>query len=139
MTKIILGNGNNLSVSDDNSNGDTIIVGNGVGDSVDATTSATAVAVTSADQVLKIGGTDGGSMTTVTSACIVSGLGSEAVAAVRKRSGSTATAPATSMTRRYRQLLPTPTRRPHRGDRGGPAGEPVGRAAAWPAGDQSVQ
>src|ERR1700730_15330566 len=36
--------------------------------------------------------------------------------------------------RRYRQLLPTPTRRPHRGDRGGPAGEPVGRAAAWPAG-----
>jgi hypothetical protein len=33
----------------------------------DVTTSATAVAVTSADQVLKIGGTDGGSMTTVTS------------------------------------------------------------------------
>src|ERR1700730_13557630 len=25
--------------------------------------------------------------------------------------------------RRYRQLLPTPTRRPHRRDRGGPAGE----------------
>jgi 6-phosphogluconate dehydrogenase (decarboxylating) len=40
---------------------------------------------------------------------------------------------------RYRQLLPTPTRRPHRGDRGGLAREPVGRAAAWPTGDQSVQ
>ena len=36
MTKIILGNGNDLSVSDDNSNGDTIIVGNGVGDLVSA-------------------------------------------------------------------------------------------------------
>ena len=30
MTTIILGNGNNLSVIDDNSNGDTIIVGNGI-------------------------------------------------------------------------------------------------------------
>jgi hypothetical protein len=28
MTTIILGNGNNLSLSDDNSNGDTIILGN---------------------------------------------------------------------------------------------------------------
>ena len=33
MTTIILGNGNNLSVADDFSNGDTIIVGNGNGDS----------------------------------------------------------------------------------------------------------
>ena len=32
MTTIILGNGNNLSVSDDNSIGDTIIVGNGIND-----------------------------------------------------------------------------------------------------------
>ena len=36
MTKIILGNANNLSVSDDNSNGDTIIVGNGIDDTVSA-------------------------------------------------------------------------------------------------------
>jgi hypothetical protein len=40
---------------------------------------------------------------------------------------------------RLRASAATPTRRPHRGDRGGPAGEPVGRAADWPAGDQSVQ
>ena len=35
MTTIILGNANSLSVSDDN-NGDTIIVGNGIDDSVSA-------------------------------------------------------------------------------------------------------
>jgi hypothetical protein len=34
MAKIILGNGNNLSVSDDGSIGDTIIVGNGANDTV---------------------------------------------------------------------------------------------------------
>jgi hypothetical protein len=39
MTKIILGNANNLSVSDDNSNGDTIIVGNGTNDIVSANNS----------------------------------------------------------------------------------------------------
>jgi hypothetical protein len=32
MTTIILGNANNLSVADDSSNGDTIIVGNGIDD-----------------------------------------------------------------------------------------------------------
>ena len=36
MTTIILGNANNLSVSDDNSIGDTIILGNGVNDLVSA-------------------------------------------------------------------------------------------------------
>ena len=36
MTTIILGNGNNHSVFDDNSNGDTIIVGNGINDTVSA-------------------------------------------------------------------------------------------------------
>ena len=40
MTTIILGNGNNLSVSDDNSNGDTIIVGNGINDTVSANDSS---------------------------------------------------------------------------------------------------
>ena len=32
MTTIILGNANNLSVSDDNSNTDKIVVGNGIDD-----------------------------------------------------------------------------------------------------------
>ena len=36
MTTIKLGNGDNLSVSDDNSNGDKIILGNGANDSVSA-------------------------------------------------------------------------------------------------------
>ena len=36
MATIILGNGANLSVSDDNSNGDTVIVGNGADDTVSA-------------------------------------------------------------------------------------------------------
>ena len=36
MPKIILGNGNNLLVSDDGSTGDTIIVGNGINDVVSA-------------------------------------------------------------------------------------------------------
>jgi hypothetical protein len=36
MTTIIRGNGNYLSVTDDNSNGDTIILGNGVNDTVSA-------------------------------------------------------------------------------------------------------
>ncbi len=39
MTTIILGNGNNLLVSDDNSNGDTIIVRNGINDIVSANNS----------------------------------------------------------------------------------------------------
>ena len=41
--------------------------------------------------------------------------------------------------RRHRQLLPAAARRPHRRDRGGPDREPLGRAAAGPAGDQGVQ
>ena len=36
MTTFILGNGNHLSLSDDNSNGDTIILGNGTNDAVSA-------------------------------------------------------------------------------------------------------
>ena len=40
MTTIIYGNENNLSVSDDNSNGDTIIVGNGIDDFVSANNSS---------------------------------------------------------------------------------------------------
>ena len=36
MTTYILGNGNNLSLSDDYSNGDTIILGNGTNDAVSA-------------------------------------------------------------------------------------------------------
>ena len=36
MTTFILGNGDNLSVSDDNSNGTTIILGNGINDMVSA-------------------------------------------------------------------------------------------------------
>jgi hypothetical protein len=36
MTTIIGGNGDNLSVSDDNSNTDTIILGNGINDMVSA-------------------------------------------------------------------------------------------------------
>ena len=39
MATIILGNGGNLSVSDDNSDGDTIILGNGVNDAVSAASS----------------------------------------------------------------------------------------------------
>jgi hypothetical protein len=40
MAKIILGNGNNLSVIDDNSIGDTITVGNGANDVVSAVNSS---------------------------------------------------------------------------------------------------
>ena len=40
MATIKLGNGNNLSISDDNSNGDTIIVGNGINDGVSALNSS---------------------------------------------------------------------------------------------------
>ena len=40
MTKLIFGNGNNLSVSDDNSTGDTIIFGNGINDVVSAVNSS---------------------------------------------------------------------------------------------------
>ena len=39
MATIILGNGGNLSVSDDNSDGDTIILGNGANDVVSAASS----------------------------------------------------------------------------------------------------
>ncbi len=40
MTTIILGNANNLSVSDDNSIGDTIILGDGIDDTVSANSSS---------------------------------------------------------------------------------------------------
>ena len=41
MAIIILGNGGNLSVSEDNSDGDTIILGNGANDAVSADSSQT--------------------------------------------------------------------------------------------------